>query len=59
MTTAISAKNKSEKSPQETPMEVDGGSATADKKEQDVAAIQEVREQLRQIEKSVSSKESR
>lgn len=58
MTTAT--KKKTEKLSAETPMEVDGNETVVDnKKEQDIAVIQEIREQLRQIEKAVSSKESR
>lgn len=40
-------------------MEVDTVAPADTKKEQDLAAVQEIREQLRQIEKSVTSKESR
>lgn len=52
-------KKKTDKLPGETPMEVDTVAPADTKKEQDVAAVQEIREQLRQIEKSVTSKESR
>lgn len=42
-------------------MEVDPSTETLadEKKNQDIAAVQEIREQIRQIEKSVASKESR
>lgn len=42
-------------------MEVDPTAETLadEKKNQDIAAVQEIREQIRQIEKSVASKESR
>jgi len=42
-------------------MEVDPTAETLadEKKNQDVAAVQEIREQIRQIEKGVASKESR
>lgn len=42
-------------------MEVDPTAETLadEKKTQDIAAVQEIREQIRQIEKSVASKESR
>lgn len=58
--TASTKKRNEKPSGDNTPMEVDGnGSIVDSKKEQDIAVVQEIREQLRQIEKSVSSKESR
>lgn len=46
---------------QDVEMEVDPSAETLadEKKNQDIAAVQEIREQIRQIEKSVASKESR
>lgn len=46
---------------QDIDMEVDATAETLadEKKNQDLAAVQELREQIRQIEKSVASKESR
>lgn len=52
---------KSEISVHDVEMEVDPTAETLadEKKNQDIAAVQEIREQIRQIEKSVASKESR
>lgn len=46
---------------QDIEMEVDATAETLadEKKNQDLAAVQELREQIRQIEKSVASKEAR
>ena len=44
---------------QDVEMEVDASNETENKKDQDVVAIIELREQIKQIEKAVASKESR
>lgn len=44
---------------QDVEMEVDSNNEVETKKDQDVLAIQELREQIKQIEKAVASKESR